>query len=144
MHSVPMLVQADAGAGISEITVSWESPTSSSVAGCASSGTFPASPVAGGNCQPVLRLDLLPVTAGMTASSAANAQFTSFLYPAASSVPITYTAGSVQGISNVRCDASGTPKKCNAIIAVNGANQYVARVMSVYGESNVTVTAESS
>lgn len=144
MHSVPMLIQADAGAGISEITVSWESPTSLSMAGCAASGEFPASPVNGGNCQPVLRLDLLPVTVGMTAASAASTQFTSFLYPAASSVPITYAAGSVQGINNVRCDASATPKKCNAVITVNGANQYVARVMSVYGESNVTVTAKSS
>lgn len=143
MHSVPMLVQADGGVGISEITVSWESPTSSSVGGCATSGEFPASPAAGGNCQPVLRLDLLPVTTGMDAVIAKNAQFTSFLYPSASSTPISYVAGNVQGISNVRCDASGTPKKCNAVISVNGANQYVARVMSLYGDSNVTVTAES-
>lgn len=147
MHSVPMLVQADLGANITEISISWESPASTNLDGCAtytppSTTTHPAS---SGNCQPVLRLDLVPITgASMPVAGVAGNQFTTFLYPVvSSSTSIVYSPGSVQDTDNVQCTASGTPKKCTATITGLNANQYAMRVMSIYGESDMTVSAKS-
>lgn len=149
MYSIPMLIQAETG-NIGKITFSWESPTSTRLGGCATGGNFQADAAAGGDCQPVLRLDLVPIGAGATTPNAVkNSQFTTFLYPiTTASSPIQYTDdgtdADLQGVHNVQCTATGSPKKCTAVIQVAPSNRYAARVMSLYGDANLTVFAEDT
>jgi hypothetical protein len=148
LDSVPVLVKAKAGS-IANIFVSWELSTSEaqSIDNCNGSTTVLEPNAASRACkQPLLRVDLVPVTGSMTADYLKNNQYTTFLSPSNVGVgpgSITYSPGSVSNIFPVSCATRNT-KQCTAQIAVPGGNAYALRIMSIYGESNVTIFAEDA
>jgi hypothetical protein len=154
MHSVPFLVKSN-GDTISNIYVSWQAPSDSSVTGCGTAGTtfVPGSTAEPWTCsQPLMRVDLVPVTAGMTADSAKANQYTTFLYPRGSGAFTNpaYTAGSMNTISRVTCTANpgapNAPLSCTAKITSlpNTPGGFALRIMSIYKNADVTVFATNA
>ena len=146
MTAVPLLVKADSGT-ISNIYVSWESSTDSDTfdaTGCNGDAANNFEPGPSWNCpQPLLRLDVVPDPAGADPTTVAGSQFTTFLSPDNIGSPIPYTAGSVGNIKAVNCTVlPKNPRKCTAQITFSAPQAaYALRIMSIYGESNVTVHA---
>ena len=143
MHSVPMYVKADAGT-VDRLYISWQASSgSSSVAGCpAAPGSFGSS----WSCaQPLLRLDLVPDNGASDPASVANSQYTAFLYPTTSGGGlVSYAANSKNTVVAAKCTASTgalNPRICTMTIQGLGQQAYAARVMSIYGDSDVTVFA---
>lgn len=144
MTAVPFLVKSSS-TNIEHIFVSWEStnPLDDVNAGCDGGASFEPGP--SWDCpQPLLRLDIVPVEPGMTATTVASAQYTTFLSPAIGlSSPISY-ARTVNNLNQVHCNASTTPRKCKVRIDVPSHQAFALRIMSIYGSSNVTVSATSN
>ena len=143
MHSVPMYIKAETGT-VDKLYISWQASSgSTSVAGCSAGvGSFGSSwPCA----QPLLRLDLVPVVGPSTPAGVDAAQYTAFLYPTTGGGGLaTYNANSKNNVVAAKCQtATGTlnPRVCT--LAINGLGQqaYAARIMSIYGDSDLTVFA---
>lgn len=159
MTAVPLLVKAKSGT-ITNIFISWETTSAGQANvlgnGCDGGNTFEPTTAAWDCAQPLLRLDLVPTTAGATtAINAANAQFTTFLSPkrGPAAAPVNYATIGTSGVqvNAIDCRAArgsspDNPRKCTANISVasiSGA-EYALRLMSIYGDSNVTVFAKNS
>lgn len=151
MNAVPILVKATSGT-ISDIFVSWELSKEGlqSVAGCVGGDDLVPDSTSRPCEQPILRLDFVPVRGDLDATSAPGRQFTTFLSPRSGTPPtgVNYTAGSVSSIPNVSCrvaKSADSPRTCTARISTLADQQqaYALRIMSIYGQSNVTVFARS-
>jgi len=149
MHSVPMYVKSEAG-NINRLYISWQASSgSTTTAGCSSGATTSFSD--SWSCpQPLLRLDLVEPGAATNPTAAGNNQYTAFLYPTTSGNNA-ITAGGASAINSskdnviaAKCETTtgvDHPRICTATITGLAAQAYAARVMSVYGESDVTVFA---
>lgn len=149
MQSVPMLIKVETG-NLNNVYISWQSPTSTAVnAQCNTSKKFPATWLCP---QPLMRLDMVPVDGAMSANSLKAKQFTVFLYPTTSgTIPaVAYGAGSMGKIASASCQTppggvgSERPKVCTTRISGLNFQAVAARLMSVYGTADVTISASDS
>lgn len=144
------LVKRSDNAPIGNLTVTWQNAQSgANVTGC--SGASIDLPTAGGwGCnQPVLRIDLVPVsnTNNNRDNLIAN-QHTTFLYPkssgGSSSTAWSSSVGNNKGnIVRTQCTntPSGIDRKCKVTISGMSGNQYAIRMTSLYHTSEVIVYA---
>ena len=143
--SIPTLVRSGSSA-VTSIKISWNESGSADLTGCAGASVpspafGPAGP-ASGCAQPILRVDLVPL--GATGASLSRAtlqtgQITTFLYPGAGAGSASPTG--LQNILIANCGAGNTPKLCNMSITGLNSQSYGVRVMSLYGTSDITITA---
>jgi hypothetical protein len=154
MTAVPLLLKAKSDT-ISDIFISWELSTkgAQSITDCNGGGNFTPNSDTRACKQPLLRVDVVPVGGVMTADSVKNSQFTAFLSPDGGSPPTVknYAAGSVNNLSDISCSLStrtDSPRTCTARISIQPPytpqQAYALRIMSIYGDSNVTVFAENA
>lgn len=161
LGSKAFIVNSSTG-NIAKIYVSWETSDtadSSPISNCVPYSNSSALPSAASrSCKhPILRADLVPLTASTGTGNVGSKQFTSFFYPTTdSSGPITYSPGSVNNLGSatqVDCDTPpATPvgvtlKSCTAIISIPAGNQgttFAMRLQSIYKEANITVFALDS
>lgn len=148
LDSIPLLLRAKTG-NIQNLYISWQSSSTNSLSSCSGSpsgNNFGPNNVSSGCKQPVIRVDFVPVGNGVGLNSATLAaqQFTTFLYPTNSMNPVNYSAGGMGTIASARCaTATSTlsPRLCTANIKNLSNTSYGVRIMSIYGESDITIIA---
>ena len=139
---------------INSIYINWQNTNGSTVTTCNLLNTFPSAAQWSANCsQPILRVDLVPISNTMTPAALRAQQFTAFLYPKkTASGGITANFGdAVAGadgkklgaIFNAGCNEttdSNKTQKCMAVLNnVVPGTKYAIRIISLYGTSNVRV-----
>ena len=137
---------------INAIYINWQNANGNAVTTCDLPRTFPSAAQWSANCsQPILRVDLVPISNAMTAANLREKQFTAFLYPnktASGSIDFADAVAGPDGkklgaIVNAKCnettDANKT-QKCMAVLNnVVPGTTYAIRIISLYGNSNVRV-----
>lgn len=138
-------IQLSSGLPITQIKIEWrdQNPTSTAV-GCPGAGTFPATWPA--SCKiGLLRADLLPygTTSSPTSDNLINNLYTVYATPGAGPGTAAYvvsTDGPRTALGN--CSV-GPPANCSLTIAtaLASANRFYVRLNTVYGISNITISA---
>lgn len=137
---VPIFAQSN----MNRLEFSWQSTTASSAtsyAACSASNGF--LPQASWTCSaPVLRVDMIEVTSGISRSSSGNV-YSVFMYPTVGGggPTINYTAGSRSNMVNARCSAANTPNDCKVTLNMpGGVRNYYARIVAYYTDAKLTIT----
>jgi Tfp pilus assembly protein PilX len=137
------------GALLRDIVISWQSTTLGTYTGCASVPT-PNLPAAWGCSEPLLRVDIVPLSSSMSPASLRASQYTSFLYPVTGASPSAISSVSGMGasigtISPVSCASApfaGQKYRCTAVITMAvPVNSYGLRMMGIYKPTDVSVAA---
>ncbi|PID32149.1 hypothetical protein CR970_02095 [Candidatus Saccharibacteria bacterium] len=135
---------------VSSITFGWENPAVGTAPsyGC---GGFDSPAAASWNCgAAMLRVDIVPVGAGMTRQSLIDNMFSVYMYPSGSGGgSVSYTTGAaakgVKGLAN--CSASPTGPDCQLTVqglGALGASEYSLRIMSMYQPAAITITPRNA
>lgn len=124
------------------IFINWENSDGAAVNDCSGGTTLPRAGAANWQCtQPLLRVDLIPISDSMRRSDLVASQYTAFLYPSNSPSGVTnFNADNKGDIVQAQCDnGTTTNKTLKCLVRINGANEqkYAVRMMSLYGTSNV-------
>lgn len=143
-RSLPL--QGKNNAAISTIEIAWQDKDGSSeFGGCPSSTTnLPAvTDWDNSGCRtPMLRFDIVP-TQSVTRNSLNSNVMSGFLFPSSSSVDsdVPYVASAIPIKQTIACTNTTAPKFCKATISGLGTTSYFLRLRSLYGSSDVSVSA---
>jgi Tfp pilus assembly protein PilX len=147
------LIKSEDGAGLDEVTITWQnnSPTAGNVQNCSGAGkNLPTASPDNWSCnQPILRVDLIPVKdINNKRSDLIANQFTAFLYPSNSGTSTDWIGSTGSNKGNIvltKCDDSSTGinLKCRMTITGMDQNQYAVRILSLYEVSDVIIYAKN-
>ncbi|MFO0920581.1 MAG: pilus assembly PilX N-terminal domain-containing protein [Candidatus Saccharimonadales bacterium] len=138
-------------AAIRSITISWQSKDGKSVFSTDCDGKL-FKPSDWGEKTPVMSAMLIPAQGFVDRNALNNETQKLLLYPSASGVcgaagqyAASVNAVDKGGHSNASCNTSNAPKYCsvtiNGLDTTVGGNDYVLRLISVYGHASVSITA---
>jgi Tfp pilus assembly protein PilX len=146
-------IENSTGVTIPYIDFSWQSDPTTPYGSCPNPMPAVTFPTAWVCSEPILRVDIVPLSGAMTQASLRNSQFTSFLYPVTglgttSISSSSGTLGNIGTISPVNCNTLpfGTNKyRCSAEIQIaSPSSSYGIRIMGVYKSAAVSVTPKDS
>lgn len=138
------------GGPVGSVTIAWqESDGNTDLTNCTSVTNF--EPVTTRACKtPILRVDLVRTDAPTRAGLIANAA-TTFLIPLTSggATSLPFAPSTVATRSGISCSAATTPKICKVTFTgaggtTLGGTGYYLRMQSIYGSSDVTVSASAT
>ncbi len=145
------LIDTGGVTNINSIYINWQSTSGNVVTTCNLANTFPTAEAWSSNCsQPIIRLDIVPISNSMSTVDLRSQQFTAFLYPkktASGGTAANFATGLGSGkgaILDAGCNESTDSNKTQrCMIGLNTVtpvgNKFAIRIISLYGNSDVRV-----
>lgn len=138
------------GGGIDNIVFSWESDSSKDLGSCTGGSALDAARTCK---QPILRIDIVPLSPSMSQTGLQNSQYTAFLSPRGGGT-LTGTAYAPNASQSMSTSPSIVSSSCGlglgdklCAVRVTGladsGTGFAVRMISLYGNSNVSISSQS-